>query len=699
METKLLALLSAMLLAVPSTAQIFCGFDEVHRQKLQADPYFRQAVHENEKRIQHYISKNKRSITARTTGERPALYTIPVVVHIVHTGGSEGSIYNPSDLQIQSAISYLNKVYNGSYPGIEGIGDIQIQFALAVRDPYCNPTTGIVRVNASSIADYSTNGVSTTYGTTPGVYELSIKNLSRWDPSQYYNIWVVNKINGKDGSAGSFLAGLAYYPGATAPYDGTTILATQMASGMKTLPHEIGHAFGLYHTFEGSADHNSCPVNTDCSVDGDKVCDTDPIAVNQFGGVTDFTCRTGINPCTGNNYSSNTEHNYMSYTNCYKLFTPGQKGRMLANAEGPYRKSLSSSMALSPSNMVAAYGRPVMALCAPTTGSNGLTANYAGILSIDINNKSFGSSTAKNDNGYFDGTNSCLNFAQLISGSNNTFRATVLGANVEQLRAWIDYNNDGNFDNATEEILFTSSIAKGDGVAIANFTVPAWAKRYTMLRMRVIDELATLYGTSAIGDACFNSMYGQAEDYSVYIASGALPVTLVSFEGAVKNNVVHLSWKTASEEGVKDFEVEKSTDGNNFVLIGTVAAENEKALHTYHFTDGQPAENNYYRLRMNDLSGSDKWSPVVTIRYTGLPQRVTVVNNPFGNHLELSFTKPATSIRLQLINTNGTLVAEKAVNAVQGRYQWNLPANLARGTYVVKALADDDVFVMKVVKQ
>jgi hypothetical protein len=699
MKTNFLLALAVCLVSLPAFSQFVCGFDDVHRRKLKEDPQYRLSVEDNEKKIQQYITRNRQSLTARTTGTNAVLYTIPVVVHVMHTGGAVGTTYNPSDAQIQGAINYLNQVYNGTYPGTQGIGDVQIQFALAVRDPNCNSTSGIVRVNASAVAGYTTSGISTNVGTNPGVDELAIKNLSRWNSSQYYNIWVVNRINGADGTSGSFTAGFAYYPGASQAYDGTIMLATQMTSGRKTLPHEIGHAFGLYHTFEGSADRNSCPDNTNCATQGDRVCDTDPVSFNQLAGVTDFSCRTGTNSCTETAYSASTEHNYMNYTTCYNLFTAGQKARVLANAEGPWRKSLSTSLALTPVYPLAAFNSPANTSCTPATAAAGLGGNYAGIININIHNKSLGSSSARNDNGYLNGTNSCLNLVQLSAGTTYTFAATVLGSNTEQLRAWIDYNNDGTFDNATEQIHFTSSIATGNANTAVNFTVPLHATTNTMLRMRVIDDVTTNYGVSAILNACHISTYGQAEDYPVYIVSSTLPVTLLRFDGELKSKTVQLTWETVSAEGMRDFVVEKSTDGVHFTSIGTVAALNQLTLKTYRFTDGQPAENNYYRLRMNDLSGSSKWSPVVTIRYTGLPQRVIVVNNPFGNHLELSFTKPATSIRLQLINTNGTLVAEKAVNAVQGRYRWNLPANLARGTYVVKALADDDVFVMKVVKQ
>ena len=699
MNTKLLLALAAALLTLPALSQITCGFDDVHRRKLKDEPQYRFAVDDNEIKIQQYITKNRRSLTARTTGTNAVLYTIPVVVHVMHTGGVVGTTYNPSDAQIQAAIKYLNEVYNGTYPGTQGIGDIQIQFALAIRDPACKATAGIVRMNASSVTGYAASGVSTKPGTNPGVEELSIKNLSRWNSSHYYNIWVVNRINGADGTVGSFMAGFAYYPGASPANDGTVILATQMTSGRKTLPHEIGHAFGLYHPFEGSPDRNNCPANTDCSTEGDRVCDTDPVSFNQLSDVTDFSCRSGTNTCTDTNYSSNTEHNYMNYTTCYNLFTAGQKARMLAFAEGPWRKSLATSMALSPTYPLASFGNPAATSCTPATASAGLGGNYAGIINVNIHDKSLGSSTARNDNGYVNGASSCLNLVQLSRGTTYLFSATVLGSNAEQLRAWIDYNNDGKFDNNTEQLHFTSSIPTSNNTTTVNFTVPANATLNTILRMRVIDDVSTVYGVPAIVDACYNPTYGQAEDYPVYIVTGALPVTLVSFEGILKNNAAQLSWRTVSAQGMKSFVIEKSTDGILFTAIGAVAVVNQSELKTYLFSDGKLAKNNYYRLRMHEQDGSSTLSKVVAIRYSALQQRVWIVNNPFRDHLDLGFAKDAPKVQLQLINTNGAQVAEETVTAVQGLFRWSLPSNLSRGSYIVKAMVGDEMFVMKVIKQ
>ncbi|MFY7879426.1 MAG: zinc-dependent metalloprotease [Lacibacter sp.] len=328
-------------------AQEPCGFDHIHQKLLKYDPAYARRMEENERLIQEYIQRaEKFKVPAR---QNAVLYTIPVVVHVVHTGGSVGTIYNPTDEQIMGAIDYLNQVFNGTYPGIEGAGDIQIQFVMAKRDPNCNPTNGIVRVDGSSISGYVAGGVRVS--TTTGVLESSVKNFTRWDATKYYNIWIVNRLDGVDGTGGQFTAGYAYFPGSPLSVDGTVMLATQMRSGNKVLTHEIGHALNLFHPFQGSSNSTTCPTNTNCNTDGDRVCDTDPITYNQTGGVVNFTCRTGPNTCTGGTFSKNTENNFMGYTNCFTLFTNGQKARMQAAMSLSSRSSLANSTASLPTNV------------------------------------------------------------------------------------------------------------------------------------------------------------------------------------------------------------------------------------------------------------------------------------------------------------------------------------------------------------
>lgn len=323
-------------------AQPVCGFDQSNIALRQANPIYKRQLDINEQLIGQYIGQIKSGQPYHK--KQMGIFTIPVVVHVLHTGNPVGSMYNPSDEQIIAAIDYLNAIYDGTHPsltlpGTDAAGDIGLRFVLAKRDPDCNPTMGINRVDMSSDAAYVSNGASNININD----DIAMKTPIAWDRSNYYNIYVVNKINGKDGTSGQFVAGYAYFP-TSSVVDGTVMLATQMKAGHKTLAHEIGHAFNLYHTFEGSSHKDMCPAGN-----GDYVGDTDPVSKNTTqSGVVDFTCRTGNNPCINEPYNIRTESNFMSYTNCYTLFTPGQRDRIQASVLLENRSSLTSSAGATP---------------------------------------------------------------------------------------------------------------------------------------------------------------------------------------------------------------------------------------------------------------------------------------------------------------------------------------------------------------
>lgn len=336
-------LFAIMALQANIYAQAVCGFDQANRSFQKNDPSFKFRLAASEQKIRSFIQEKK----SKTPLQKRVInsYTIPVVVHVLHTGEPVGTIYNPSDEQIMDAINYLNDVYSGTAPILTqeedgGAGDMGLRFVLAKRDPQCNPTTGIDRIDMSSNADYIVNGASNTEISK----DLALKNPIIWNKADYYNIYIVHKINGQDGSIGAFIAGYAYLP-TSSNVDGTVMLATQMKAGSKTLVHEMGHAFYLYHPFEGSFNKDVCPVG-----DGDMVDDTDPISYNiSSDDVIDFSCRTGQNKCNGNlPFSIRTENNFMNYTVCNTLFTPGQRDRVQACMLLEERLTLTRSAAANP---------------------------------------------------------------------------------------------------------------------------------------------------------------------------------------------------------------------------------------------------------------------------------------------------------------------------------------------------------------
>jgi hypothetical protein len=177
-------------------AQPPCAFDILHKQLLQTDPAYARTMEANNRSIREYISKHpelQQPNPANQQNRMMATYNIPVVVHVMHTGGAVGTIYNPSDAQIIATIDYLNQVYAGTYPGMTpaspggAAGYTNIQFSLVQRTPACGPTNGIDRVDMSGVPAYVSDGVNATAAHTAGLTDVALKNFARWNVANYYN--------------------------------------------------------------------------------------------------------------------------------------------------------------------------------------------------------------------------------------------------------------------------------------------------------------------------------------------------------------------------------------------------------------------------------------------------------------------------------------------------------------------------------
>jgi hypothetical protein len=296
-----------------------CATDYIHNNLMKTDSVYRKQIHLLESQVEVIIQNNVNSKSKST------IYSIPVVVHVIHLGEPIGTGSNISDIQIQQSIAGLNNRFRN----VNGLGiDVELEFCLASKDPNGNSTNGINRVDGSNIANYSASGITPTGNPCSGAVEIAIKDLSRWPVSDYYNIWVVSEI-----CNGSFV-GYASYP-VGGLYDGLVIVSTSMTSNSGTLPHEVGHGFFLYHTFNGDGGNVSCPVDTNCIINGDRVCDTPP---HKQGD-----CNTS-NPCTLVGVWDNSRYNYMSYCPLVNRFTQGQKDRIKAISIIAPRASLLNSV-------------------------------------------------------------------------------------------------------------------------------------------------------------------------------------------------------------------------------------------------------------------------------------------------------------------------------------------------------------------
>lgn len=150
---------------------------------------------------------------------------------------------------------------------------------------------------------------------------------------------------------------------------------------------------------------------------------------------------------------------------------------------------------------------PVAASCTPATLNGTLGFGISNVQLNTINNPSGNSSE-----GYGDFT--CQQ-TTLFAGQTYAFEALFAGPSTLNGAAWIDYNNDGVLNDATERIIDASGAMSMTG----NITIPASAALNTPLRMRVSAD----YDFSAPPTPCSDSDFGQAEDYTVIIEQDTSP--------------------------------------------------------------------------------------------------------------------------------------------------------------------------------
>ena len=218
--------------------------------------------------------------------------TVPTVVHVI-AKGSKRIDGNLSDKEVAAQLAVLN----ASFAGTTGpdAADTAFRFRLV-------ETTRTIKPEWYDLAPGSTA-------------EREAKTALRRGDEATLNIYLSGLDDG--------LLGYAYFPqqgGSSKPWqDGVVVLNESIPGGSvrnynagDTLPHEVGHWLGLYHTFAGG-----------CSTAGDRVSDTPAMSVPTNG------CPDGKDTCVADPGLDPVE-NLMdySYDACMYAFSAGQAARM-----------------------------------------------------------------------------------------------------------------------------------------------------------------------------------------------------------------------------------------------------------------------------------------------------------------------------------------------------------------------------------
>jgi hypothetical protein len=661
-----------------------------------------------EQRDEFNRAVRERTFLSQVPGRVTSTYVIPVVFHVVLTDPSQ-----VTDAQIFAQLDVLNKDYSGTNADSSHIpsffkplfGKSPISFCLAQRTPAGEATSGIERT-VTGQASFAYMGDQMKYASSGGA--------DAWDPSSYYNIWIC-ALSGN-------LLGYATFPGVGVPEAQGVVVDYRSLpggpytnyNGGKTLSHETGHYFNLYHIW---GDDNGACTGTDYVDDTPNQAN---FTTGCYSGVHTDACTPGGDGIMYENYMD------YSYDDCLVMFTPGQVARM-ESALLAYRSSLLVSNACQPlvqydyDVKLSAINSPAARLCA---------SSYTPAITI----KNMGSQTLTSVMIHYQADNGVPNSISW-SGSLAQYASTDLALPIQdvsdgahELTVYLSNPNnqvDQNMANdtlSTSFFYFASSTALQEGFEDAGFPPGGWDLvnadhgitwgkvtgishggsssvkidnfDYTNLGQK--DDLRLPMLRIDNKDSAFLSFYVAAAIYSPANTAGNTWDTLevlmsrdcgASYTSLYKKYGGDLA--TAPQPVTTAFVPSATEWRKDSVNLGSYIDAGDILL-AFRNTTGN--ENNIY---LDDIN-----LRTVVVNSNLKKQGFLVTPSPTTGSIQVQFyPQPDKLAGIQLFTSTGQLIAETRIPVGQANnlYTYDL-SPFATGLYIVKAIFTDRVLVRKVFK-
>ncbi|MES2515987.1 MAG: M43 family zinc metalloprotease [Bacteroidota bacterium] len=421
-------------------------------------------------------------------------FTVPVVFHILHQGEALGTGANINDINCINALAQVNRDYAREGSDTNTIDpkfrplyvNSHIQFMLAQKDPMGNCTNGIVH-HYDDNTQWSQGNVFN--------YQYSTYAAGNWNPSKYLNIYIVdNIISAGSVVGGGIIVGYTYLPGTSPVLAADAIVYRNNflgGLGARALSHEIGHWFGLSHTFGSTND-----PGFECG--NDDIYDT-PVTTGFFS-----TC-----PKPGYNY-----------TLTPSVATPVDSSDITRVKFGKMdsRTPLNSSLGFMIRNLHAMVATTVTpktdTIIRNATGTTGGYSNFTEIYGNDFN---------------AGGAAQTITITSVAKATDNNY-----------VGMYIDYNKDGDFVDGGENIFTSSAVLFGTQTFTASHVIPASA--YSLYRMRVITSNVPVTGATT------SLAIGEFEEYNLNIG-----ITPTATTAAVNKTMATCDTVRPNIENIMDY--------------------------------------------------------------------------------------------------------------------------------------------------
>jgi hypothetical protein len=164
-----------------------------------------------------------------------------------------------------------------------------------------------------------------------------------------------------------------------------------------------------------------------------------------------------------------------------------------------------------------------------------------------------------------------------------------------------------------------------------------------------------------------------------------LAVHFTLFNATCREKKVLLTWQTAQEQNSRSFNIERSSGGISWTVIGNVrAAGNSSTESNYSFTDNNPLQNGFYRIVEHDLNGAIQYT---STRNTScnMTDVFRIWPNPVQDEVFVNIvTTNLSQATLKLFDSKGALVKIQWAMVLPGTNSLRMSMKpMAAGVYVL----------------
>lgn len=234
------------------------------------------------------------------------------------------------------------------------------------------------------------------------------------------------------------------------------------------------------------------------------------------------------------------------------------------------------------------------------------------------------------------GTDIALSTPPRIGGDNrNTTGGPSFHGNIDELRIW-------NYARTITEIQSTINTELGGTEAglLGYYKMDIVDSSCDVVDCNSSENHGVRTGSSGTNNA---PQFSNDVTFLTSVPCGAaiictgLPVELLNFSGTLREGAIELTWTTISELNNEGFDIQRSSDGQDWYSIHFVNGNGTtNQVVDYNYLDRNPLQgSNYYRLKQTDYDRKFTYSEVISLKTTK-SQDIEIYPNPTSGIVEIN---------------------------------------------------------------